>query len=1257
MEQLYLLYKKQLIAVLVILTTLGGIPALNAQSRVTSADLIGSTTNWPNNDPAQLTNAFDGNYETFVDGWENWGFVGYDMGEGTEEVIASWKFAPRQGFAGRLNGSQLRASNSSNFLNDYVVLDTITMDPVDTILTEVTLDAGESYRYIYWFGGGGTYSNIAELQFLNADGDPLSGTPIGQEGGSQWCAECTYDKAFDGDLNTYVEGPQTIGFVGYDFGPAGQSVIGWGYAPRQGFANRLSDGQGYNTELRGSNDPDYLNNYTVLSTITETPAENVITQSPIAGDNGPWRYIYWSGGVASYGNIAELELYTNELSSDNLIGSTTNWPNNEPAQLTNAFDNNFETFVDGWENWGFVGYDLGEGTDATIASWKFAPRSGFAGRLNGTQLRGSNSSNFLNEFVVLDTITTDPVDSVLTEVMINASESYRYIYWFGGGGTYSNVAELQFLDAGGNPLGGTPIGHEGGSQWCAECTYDKALDGDLDTYVEGPQTIGFVGYDFGPDGQSVSAWGYAPRPGWAWRLSDGQGYNTELRGSNDPDYLNNYTVLSTITETPPENVLTEANIAENNGPWRYIYWSGGVASYGNIAELKLYSGAINVAPTVMITSSVNGPTTVSPIPVTITFSETVLGFELSDITVGNGVADNLQEVTAGLVWTADIIPDGEGIVTVDVAADVVVDAGGKGNNAALQFSVFFNASTEDPITSADLIGSTTNWPNNDPADLTKAFDGDFDSFIDTWENWGFVGYDFGEGTGVEVAYWKYAPRTGYADRMNGSELRASNSADFLNDYVRLDSIGVIPVEGVLTQDTINSTTAYRYVYWFGGGGTFSNIAELQFLDADGNPLIGTQIGQEGASVWCAECTYDKAFDGDIETYVEGPQTIGFVGYDFGAKKGATLKSWKYAPRPGWAQRLSDGQGSNSELRGSNDPNYLNNYTVLYTVTETPPAYALTTGQITDDTPYRYVYWAGGPASYGNIAELELFGAVVDNDLPPTIQLSSVVNGATNMNPFPLTIAFSENVADFTMEDITVTNGVVYTLEEITPGKVWTAYIIPLADGTVTVDIAEGVVMDTDGNGNKQATSFSIVYDSQAPTVALTSEVGEMTDVSPILLTITFSESVSGFGLEDIVVTNATTDSLQEVSAGTVWTVQLIPVEQGTVTVDIPENAAVDVAANGNGAAAQFSVVYDGVVGVDETLRQEVKIWPNPVRDRLWISAEGFDWIELYTVLGQPLQRFRGQSNMSVDVSGFSRGIYLVKFIYKNSFFTEKIIIK
>ena len=76
----------------------------------------------------------------------------------------------------------------------------------------------------------------------------------------------------------------------------------------------------------------------------------------------------------------------------------------------------------------------------------------------------------------------------------------------------------------------------------------------------------------------------------------------------------------------------------------------------------------------------------SPVPVTATFSKAVSGFTVDDVTVANGTVSNFVAAAGGMVYTFDVTPSDIARVTVDIAADVAMDADGNGNAAATQLS-------------------------------------------------------------------------------------------------------------------------------------------------------------------------------------------------------------------------------------------------------------------------------------------------------------------------------------------------------------------------------------------------------------------------------------------------------------------------------------------------------------------------------------------------------------------------------------------
>ena len=97
----------------------------------------------------------------------------------------------------------------------------------------------------------------------------------------------------------------------------------------------------------------------------------------------------------------------------------------------------------------------------------------------------------------------------------------------------------------------------------------------------------------------------------------------------------------------------------------------------------------NLAPTVTITDVPD--TSSAPFTATISFSERVSGFVVTDIAVGNGAASTFTGSDGATVYTALIRPTVGGTVTVDVAEDVARDAAGNGNLAAARVSSTYTA--------------------------------------------------------------------------------------------------------------------------------------------------------------------------------------------------------------------------------------------------------------------------------------------------------------------------------------------------------------------------------------------------------------------------------------------------------------------------------------------------------------------------------------------------------------------------------------
>ena len=133
---------------------------------------------------------------------------------------------------------------------------------------------------------------------------------------------------------------------------------------------------------------------------------------------------------------------------------------------------------------------------------------------------------------------------------------------------------------------GTLIGHSGSFGNNPATTIAAAVDGNLDTFVDGPAASGFVGYDYGTGkAANITLVRYAPRSTHASRMVGG-----EIRGANDPS-LRDYVVLHKITEQPAVGEYTEVSLSDKEA-YRYVYYHT-AAGNCNIAEIEFYGNIID----------------------------------------------------------------------------------------------------------------------------------------------------------------------------------------------------------------------------------------------------------------------------------------------------------------------------------------------------------------------------------------------------------------------------------------------------------------------------------------------------------------------------------------------------------------------------------------------------------------------------------------------------------------------------------------
>ncbi len=157
-------------------------------------------------------------------------------------------------------------------------------------------------------------------------------------------------------------------------------------------------------------------------------------------------------------------------------------------------------------------------------------------------------------------------------------------------------------------------------------------------------------------------------------------------------------------------------------------------------------------------------------------------------------------------------------------------------------------------------------------------------------------------------------------------------------------------------------------------------------------------------------------------------------------------------------------------------------------------------------------------------------------------------------------------------------------------------VLPTIDGTGTLRFTPSltrtgmakvsVQVRDDGGSNNGGVDLSTLKqfdievaplpDTVASTPTLTSSSPTITNVSPIDLAVDFGEVVTGFALNDLMLTNATAANLTDLGAGK-FTVAISPTVDGVVTVSIPASAAKDLANNNSLASTNFTRTVDRIL--------------------------------------------------------------------------------
>ena len=595
-----------------------------------------------------------------------------------------------------------------------------------------------------------------------------------------------------------------------------------------------------------------------------------------------------------------------------------------------------------------------------------------------------------------------------------------------------------------------------------------------------------------------------------------------------------------------------------------------------------------------VTIGVPSETQTGAFDATLTFSETVSGFDQSDVSL-TGSAANITAWRANsdnTVYTATITPTASGTLTINVAANVATDAANNPNTAATSQTVVVSLDTDAPSVSISVPSGV----QNSAFDATITFSEVVSGFVQSEL--------FLTGTATaSITAWHTTDTTVYtatitpttsgtvtlnvaanvatdaANNPNTAAISQTASVDVDAPSVSItvpsgDQTGAfdvtitfsesvsgftqsdVSVSGTTnatltalntTDDTIYTATITPSI----SGTVILSVPADVATDAANNP--NTASGRETITVLIAPQVVDTTSPGVSITVPDGVQNSAFdVTITFTEAVSGFVQS-----------ELSLGGTASASLTAWS----ANADDTVYTATITPTNSGTVVLNIAANV-------ATDAANNPNTAATpQTVNVDVDR---PTVTIG--VPSETQTGAFNTTITFSETVSGFTQSDVYLTGSAasITAWNANTDNTVYTATITPTASGTVTIGVAANAATDAANNSNTAATAQTVTVslDTNAPSVSIS--VPSSVQNSAFDATITFTETVSGFTQSDLSLTGTATASITawNTTDNKTYTATITPTTSGTVIFNINARVATDAANNPNTAAITQTVNVD-----------------------------------------------------------------------------------
>ncbi|WP_335943686.1 Ig-like domain-containing protein [Pseudomonas sp. G166] len=664
---------------------------------------------------------------------------------------------------------------------------------------------------------------------------------------------------------------------------------------------------------------------------------------------------------------------------------------------------------------------------------------------------------------------------------------------------------------------------------------------------------------------------------------------TFTSGDGGITWIGTLTAASNIADTTNVITLNNTGVADLAG-------NAGVGT----TDSNNYVVNDTVAPTASIVVADTALKVGETSLVTITFSEAVSGFTTADLTVANGSLSGLSSSDGGITWTATLTPDAAITDTTNLVILNNTGVADLSGNAGVGTTNSNNYAIDTQRPTATIVVADTALSVGETSLVTITFNEAVSGFTTadlTVANGTVTGLSSGDGgitwTGTltpsasvsDTTNLITLDNTGIADLSGNTGSGTTDSNNYAIDTLR-------PTATIVVADTalrIGETSLVTI--------TFSE-AVTGFTLADMTVANGSLSGlssSDGGITWTATLTPSASITDATNLIVLANTGIVDAAGNTGT---GTTSSNNYAvdtQRPTATIVVADNALSVGET--SQVTITFNEAVTGFTTADLTVANGTITGLSTGDGGITWTGTLTPSASVSdttNLITLDNTGVVdsagnagsgttdsnnyaIDTARPTAtivVADTAIAVGETSL----VTITFNEAVTGFTLADLTVANGSLSGLST-SDNITYTATFTPsagISDATNLITLNNMGVVDGAGNtGSGTTDSNNYVVDTLRPTATIVVADTALSVGETSLVTITFSEAVTGFDNSDLSVANGTLSAVSSSDGGITWTATFTPAlgVSDTSNVITLNNTGVSDAAGNSGSGTTNSNNY------------------------------------------------------------------------------------